>query len=163
MLTSIARITATTILISLLFAGKASASDNYFVMSAVALHFENSAERNTMVPGVGWEFSPSNNLGWHAGTFSDSFGSRATYAGINYGTPKARILTRDVRFLIGATVLRKQYHADKELQTKIIPFPVLEVSLTKSTILNISGSPEVDYNGEHSNAVMYFQLKMDIS
>ena len=163
MLKPIARITASTIFISLLIVGKVSASDNYLVMSAVALHFENADERNTAVPGIGWEYSPSHSLGWHAGTFSDSFGSQATYAGINYGTQKTRFLTRDIRFLIGATVLRKQYHANRELQTKIIPLPVMEVSLTKSTVLNISGSPSVDYNGEHSNAVMYFQLKMDIS
>ncbi len=163
MLKSITHITASTILISLLLAGKVYASDNYFVMSAVALHFAKSNERNAAVPGIGWEYSPSNSLGWHAGTFSDSFGSQATYAGLNYGTPKTQFLTRDIRFLIGATILRKQYHTNQELQTKVVPLPVLEVSLTKSTILNISGSPEVDYNGEHSNAVMYFQLKMDMS
>jgi len=141
---------------------EAKAKDDFFVLNTVALHFENFQDRNAIVPGVGWEYSPSNHLGWHIGTFSDSFGSQATYAGVNYATRSVRIMTRDVRLMLGATVLRKQYHVDTDVQTKIVPLPAVEISLTDKTVLNISGSPEIDYKGEHSNAVMFFQIKMNM-
>lgn len=162
MLKKIIRVTAASALITGIFATEVRAKDDFFVLNTVALHFDNFEDRNALVPGVGWEYSPSQRLGWHIGTFSDSFGSQATYTGINYATARKRILTRDVRLMIGATVLRKQYHANTELQTKIVPLPAVEVSVTENTVLNISGSPEVDYNGEHSNAVMFFQLKMNM-
>ena len=146
-----------------LYCAEASAKDDYFVLNTVALHFENAKDRNAIVPGIGWEYSPSNRIGWHIGTFSDSFGTQAAYTGINYATAKQRLFTRDVRFLIGATVLRKQYHVDTPQQTKVVPLPAVEISLNKNTVLNISGSPEVDYNGEHNNAVMFFQLKMNVN
>ncbi len=146
-----------------LYIAQANAKDEFFVLNTVALHFENIKDRNAIVPGVGWEYSPSSGIGWHLGTFSDSFGSQAAYVGVNYATQKKRMLTRDVRFLIGATVLHKQYHLDTEPQTKIVPLPAVEISLTKNTVLNISGSPEIDYNGEHNNAVMFFQLKMNVN
>ncbi len=142
---------------------KAHAKDGYIVLNTVALHFEKADERNAMVPGLGWEYSPSSGFGWHVGFFSDSFGSDASYAGFNYATAKKRFLSRNVRFLLGATVLRKQYHENRDQQTKVVPLPAVEISLTKNTVLNVSGSPEVDYNGEHSNAVMFFQLKMNVN
>ncbi|MDO6461015.1 hypothetical protein Q4485_09935 [Granulosicoccaceae sp. 1_MG-2023] len=140
----------------------ADRNDDYFVLNTVAIHFENYEDRNAAVPGVGWERSPTRGLGWHVGTFSDSFGSQALYSGVNYATPPARILTRDVRLLLGATVLHKQYHPDTDPETKVVPLPAMEVSLTDKVVLNISGSPEIDYNGSHSNAVMFFQVKMNV-
>jgi len=41
-----------------------------------------------------------------------------------------------------------------------VPFPVMEMNLWKRASLNISGSPEIDYNGSHNNAVMFFQFKL---
>jgi hypothetical protein len=152
-----------TLLISLFFSAPASAKDGYLVLNAVALHFDNFDDRNAAVPGLGWEYSPSSGLGWHVGTFSDSFGSRAAYTGINYATQKKRILSRDIRLLIGATVLHKQYHENQPLQTKIVPLPAIEISLSDKVVLNVSGSPEIDYKGEHNNAVMFFQLKMNVN
>ncbi len=163
MLQQILKLALISAITTLIFTSQAKAKDDFFVLNTIALHFDNAKERNAIVPGVGWEHSPSSGLGWHIGTFSDSFGSRATYTGINYASAKKRILSRDVRFLIGATILRKQYHEDSDLQTKIVPLPAVEISLTKNTVLNVSGSPEVDYNGEHSNAVMFFQLKMNVN
>ena len=162
MIKKIIKVTAASALITGVFSSDLRAKDDYFVLNTVALHFDNFKDRNAFVPGVGWEYSPSGKLGWHVGTFSDSFGSQATYSGVNYATQRKRILTRDVRLMLGATVLRKQYHADTDLETKIVPLPALEVSITRDAVLNISGSPEVDYNGSHSNAVMFFQLKMDM-
>lgn len=140
----------------------ADKKDDYFVLNTLAVHFENYKDRNAMVPGIGWERSPQRGLGWHVGTFSDSFGSQALYSGVNYSTPSARILTRDVRLLLGATILHKQYHENTDPETKVVPLPAMEVSLTDKVVLNISGSPEVDYNGSHSNAVMFFQIKMNV-
>ncbi|MCB1756218.1 MAG: hypothetical protein KDJ38_11880 [Gammaproteobacteria bacterium] len=146
-----------------LFGAEAHAKDGYFVLNTVALHFDNFKDRNAVVPGVGWEYSPSRGVGWHVGTFSDSFGTRATYTGVNYATRKTRLLTRDVRVLLGATVLHKQYHVDTDPETKLLPLPAVEISVTDSTVLNVSGSPEMDFNGSHNNAVMFFQLKMNIN
>lgn len=155
--------TALFALFSLMFAAESHARDSYLVLNTLALHFDNYKDRNAVVPGLGWEYSPSSGVGWHVGTFSDSFGSQASYAGINYATAKKRILKTDVRFLLGATILRKQYHEDTDMQTKIVPLPAIEIGLSKNAVLNVSGSPEVDYNGEHSNAVMFFQLKMNVN
>ncbi len=149
--------------LSVLFmSSDAMAKDGYLVINTLAWHFDNAEDRNAAVPGLGWEYSPSSGLGWHAGVFSDSFGSQAAYTGLNYASSKKRILSRNVRFLIGATILHKQYHENTDQQTKVVPLPAVEISLSKNTVLNISGSPEVDYNGEHSNAVMFFQLKMNV-
>lgn len=155
--------TAMFTLCSLMFATELHARDSFLVVNTLALHFDNIKDRNAMVPGLGWEYSPSSGIGWHLGTFSDSFGSHANYVGVNYASAKKRWLRTDVRFLIGATVLRKQYHENRDLQTKVVPLPAVEIGLSKNTVLNISGSPEVDYNGEHSNAVMFFQLKMNVN
>lgn len=138
----------------------AEAADGHLVFNTAAIHFKNFNDRNAFVPGLGWEYSPTGKVGFHVGTLSDSFGAQATYFGVNYGT--RRILNNRVRFLLGATAVRKQYHKNKPLETKILPFPVMEVNLTKRSSLNISGSPEIDYAGSHSNAVMFFQFKLQL-
>ncbi len=138
----------------------AKAADGFLVISAAAIHFDNFSERNAFVPGLGWEYSPSKKVGFHAGTLSDSFGYQAYYAGFNYGT--RRVFNNRVRLLLGASVVHKQFHKNADPETKIIPFPVLEVALTRRAMLNISGSPEIDYQGSHSNAVMFFQFKYNL-
>lgn len=149
-----------TIMAVALLAGSAvaKANDGYLVLSTAAWHFKNADERNAFTPGVGWEFSPSSRIGWHAGTLSDSFGYQSYYGGINYAT-KPRMAGR-VRFLIGATVLHKQYKKDAAPETKLVPFPAMEIKLTKSSVINISGSPQVDYRDHRNNAVMFFQFKL---
>ncbi|NND92818.1 MAG: hypothetical protein HKN42_18325 [Granulosicoccus sp.] len=140
--------------------GTAAADDGYLVFNTVALHFENADERNALTPGVGWEYSPSSKLGWHLGTLSDSFGYQAYYGGINYAT--APRLAGRVRFLIGATLLHKQYKKNAEPETKLVPLPAMEVKLTNRSVLNLSGSPQVDYGNHRNNAVLFFQFKLKL-
>jgi len=151
---------AATILGLSLSTSKAHAADGHLVFNTAAVHFKNFKDRNAFVPGLGWEYSPTGKAGFHIGTLSDSFGAQATYFGINYGT--RRFLDNRVRFLVGATAVRKQYHKNKGLETKIVPFPVMEINLWKRANLNISGSPEIDYAGSHSNAVVFFQFKLQL-
>jgi len=138
----------------------AQADDGHLVFSTAAYHFKNFNERNAFTPGIGWEYSPTGKLGFHVGTLSDSFGAQAGYAGINYGT--RRFINNRVRFLLGASVVYKQYHKNADLEAKIVPFPVMEIALSKWAKFNITGSPELDYAGSHSNAVMFFQFKMNL-
>ncbi len=141
-------------------ANTASAADGHLVFNTAAVHFKNFSERRAFVPGLGWEYSPSGKFGFHAGTLSDSFGYQATYLGINYGTRP--VLENRVRFLLGATLVRKQFHKNSDPEVKIVPFPVMEISLTERAKVNVSGSPEIDYAGSHSNAVVFFQFKMNL-
>ncbi len=142
--------------------GTAKADDQYLVFNTVALHFKNADDRNALVPGIGWEYSPSGKLGFHVGTLSDSFGYQAKYGGINYATPRYAALGGKIRFILGATVLNKQYKKDGEPETKIVPLPAVELALSKRAVLNISGSPEIDYGEHHNNAVMFFQFKLNL-
>jgi len=99
---------------------------DFLVVSAGAYHFDNFDERNAFTPGIGWEYSPSKKLGWHAGTLSDSFGYQALYAGVNYATK-----------------------------------PMFYGKVRRS-VLNISGSPQIDYGKHRNNAVLFFQFKLNV-
>ena len=138
----------------------AQADDGYLVLNTIALHAKNADERNTFTPGFGWEYSPSGKVGWHAGTLSDSFGYQSFYGGINYAT-QPRLYGR-LRFLIGATVLHKQFRQDADPETKLVPLPAMEFKLTKRSVLNLSGSPEVDFADQRNNAVLFFQFKLQL-
>jgi len=89
----------------------AHASDGHLVFNTAAIHFKNFSDRNAFVPGLGWEYSPSGKAGFHVGTLSDSFGAQAAYLGVNYGT--RRFFNNKVRFLLGATIVHKQFHKNK--------------------------------------------------
>jgi hypothetical protein len=134
--------------------------NDYLVVSAGAYHFENFEERNAFTPGLGWEYSPSAKVGWHAGTLSDSFGYQAKYGGINYATKPT--LFGKVRFLIGASVVHKQYKKNGEPKTKLLPLPAMEIKLNKRAVLNVSGSPQVDFGDHRNNAVLFFQFKLNL-
>jgi len=138
--------------------GAAVADDGYLVINTLALHFENFNDRNAFTPGVGWEYSPSGKIGWHAGTLADSFGYQSTYGGINYATKP--LVYGKLRFLIGATVLHKQFKEDAEPETKLVPLPAVEFRFSEEAVLNLSGSPQVDYGDHRNNAVLFFQLKL---
>ncbi|MFK7855722.1 MAG: hypothetical protein AB8B79_16480 [Granulosicoccus sp.] len=144
----------------LLSSASAKADNGFLVFNTVALHFKNFDDRNALTPGLGWEYSPSSKLGWHAGTLSDSFGYQSVYAGINYAT-KPKVFGK-VRFLIGATVLHKQFKKNAEPETKLVPFPAMEVKLSRRSVLNLSGSPQVDYGDHRNNAVLFFQYKLQL-
>lgn len=136
-------------------------SHGYLVFNTIALHFENFHERNTLTPGIGWEYSPSGKVGWHAGTLSDSFGFQSTYGGLIFATqPK---FDGKLRFILSATVLRKQFKKNGGPETKLVPFPALEYRMNKRAVINLSGSPQIDYGDHHNNAVMFFQLKLNLN
>jgi len=162
MKTQIFKLVVAIVLSTGFFSGKASAKteNNYLVLSTLALHFENFDERNAFTPGIGWEYSPSRKIGWHAGTLSDSFGYQSYYGGLVYAT-RPMIFSR-VRFLAGATVVHKQFKKNAEPETKLLPFPALELKLSKRSVLNISGSPQVDFGDQRNNAVVFFQYKLDL-
>ena len=138
----------------------AKADNSFLVLSTLALHFENFDERNAFTPGVGWEFSPSGKIGWHGGTLSDSFGYQSYYGGINYATRP--LLASRVRFLIGASLVHKQFKKNADPVTKLLPFPAMEVKISKHAVLNLSGSPAVDYGNQRNNAVLFFQYKLQL-
>lgn len=146
----------------MLLPGQALA-ERYLVLSTAALHFENFDDRRTFTPGVGIEYSPSGKFGFHAGTLSDSFGFQARYAGINWATRQRSLGPLDTRFIVGATVVHKQFHKNSEPETKVVPLPVIELGLTPKSVLNISGSPQLDSVGFRNNAILFFQLKLDLS
>jgi len=149
-------------ILTLLGSAATRADDGFLVFNTVALHLQNSEGRNTVTPGIGWEYSPSSKLGFHVGTLSDSFGYQAFYGGLNYATPRYAAFNGKVRFILGATILHKQFLINGEPDTKIVPLPAIELALSKRAVLNISGSPEIDYHDHHNNAVVFFQLKLNL-
>ncbi len=154
----------------LIAAGKAQADDGYLVFNTFAWHFDNSDERNDFTPGIGWEYSPSGKIGFHVGTLSDSFGYQAKYLGVNYATDS--FFYNRIRLIIGATVINKQFGIAKfddegnqttdGIDTRVLPLPVVEFRFTERAVLNVSGSPSVDF-GEHSNnPVVWLQFKLGL-
>ena len=139
---------------------RSKADDSFLVVSAAAYHFKNFDERNLFTPGIGWEYSPSSKIGWHVGTLSDSFGYQAMYGGINYATKP--MLYGKVRFILGATILHKQYKIDSDAETRIVPLPAMEFKLTKRSVLNLSGSPQIDYANQTNNGVLFVQFKLQL-
>lgn len=161
---SIRKLAAVGILFIGSFAGIApsatAAPKGFLVLNTIALHFENFSERNTFTPGVGWEYSPSSKIGFHTGTLSDSFGYQSYYGGLNYATRPR--LNGKVRFILGATILHKQFKKNGGPETKLVPLPAIEYKFTDHAVLNVSGSPQVDFGDHHNNAVMFFQLKLGL-
>lgn len=144
----------------LLLGSSAVRADQFLVFSTAALHFKNADERRAFTPGIGWEYSPSRKFGFHLGTLSDSFGFQAVYGGVNWATSRLQAGPVSFRFLAGATVVRKQFHKNTGPETKVLPFPVLEIGLSPKAVLNVSGSPQLDQAGLRNNAVLFLQYKM---
>ena len=134
--------------------------DGYVVFNTFAWHFEMSDERNDFTPGIGLEYSPTNRIGFHAGTLSDSFGYQAKYGGVHYTSP--RFFRNRMRVLLGATALHKQYKLLDDPETKIVPLPALEFSITDRAVLNLSGSPDVDFGDISNNKVVWLQFKLGL-
>ena len=139
---------------------EAGRNDGYLVFNTFAWHFENSDERNDFTPGIGWEYSPTNRLGFHVGTLSDSFGYQAKYGGIHYSTP--RFLDNRVRLMVGATALHKKYKIKDDPETKLVPLPAIEFSVSDRAVLNLSGSPDVDFGEISNNKVVWLQFKLGL-
>ena len=159
------KVVALTLLALTLSLSSASANakdtkNDFLVISAGAYHFKHFDERNAFTPGLGWEYSPSGKIGWHAGTVSDSFGYQSVYGGINYATkPK---FNGKVRFLLGASIVHKQFKKNSAAETKLLPIPTMEIRLTKRSVLNVTGTPQVDYGNNKSNGVLFFQFKLNL-
>ncbi len=168
MRTRIARIATRFAFAAALLTGASAASadlgterhDGYLVFNTFAWHFENSDERNDFTPGIGLEYSPTNRVGFHGGTLSDSFGYQARYAGVHYTTK--RFLSNRVRLMLGATALHKKYKVKDDPETKIVPLPAIEISLTDRAVLNVSGSPDVDFGDISNNKVVWLQFKLGL-
>jgi hypothetical protein len=79
---------------------------------------------------------------------------------MNYATKP--VLYGKVRFLLGASAVHKQYKKDADPETKLLPIPAVEVKLSDRSVLDISGSPQVDIGEHRNNAVMFFQLKVNV-
>lgn len=146
-------------LLSVLAFTSTAHANNFLVVNTAALHFKNADERRVFTPGIGWEYSPSAKLGYHVGTLSDSFGYQAAYGGLNWATRKYNAGPTRIRFILGATVLHKQFHKNADPETKVVPLPAVEFSLSNRAVLNVSGSPQIDYAGQRNNAVLFFQFK----
>jgi len=142
--------------------GTAQADDQYLTFNTFALHFENAADRNSVTPGIGWEYSPSGKIGFHVGTVKDSFNYQAKYVGLNYATPRYAALGGRIRFILGITALHKQYDPNSEPETRVVPLPAIEFQMSEKFVLNVSGSPEIDYQDHHNNAVLIFQGKWNM-
>ena len=156
-------ITAAVLCFALLgVSGIAQANDQYLTFNTFALHFKNHDDRNNVTPGIGWEYSPSGKLGFHVGTVKDSFNYQAKYVGLNYATQRYGVFGGRVRFILGVTALHKQYHPNSDPETKIVPLPAVEFQVSKRLVLNVSGSPEIDFNGHSNNAVLIFQGKLNL-
>ena len=161
-----ARLTARLLAAALLACASAASADEtgrrdgYVVFNTFAWHFEMSDERRDFTPGIGWEYSPSNRIGFHVGTLSDSFGYQARYGGIHYSTP--RFFRNRVRLMLGATALHKKYKIKEAPETKIVPLPALEFSITDRAVLNLSGSPDVDFGDISNNKVVWLQFKLGL-
>ena len=145
---------------SLTNSASAQADNSFLLLSTMALHLENFNERNTFTPGVGWEYSPDSKIGWHGGTLSDSFGFQTYYGGINYATRP--MFASRVRFLMGASVVHKQLMKNGDTKTKLLPFPAMEVKISRHAVLNFSGSPAVDFGNQRNNAVVFLQYKLQL-
>lgn len=153
--------TATVWLFSLLllFCGSALAKD-YLVMEGVSYHFKKNEERNALNLGFGFESSPTNKIGWQFGTFQDSFHQSAAYAGINYALKPFSLFGQSARFIPSLNVMRKKFAKKEYVSTRVVPIPVLEVCIRGNVVLNVGGSPRLDYDGVSTNGVLFFSLKL---
>ncbi len=139
-----------------------SSDESYLTFNTFSLHFENFNDRNNVTPGIGWEYSPTGKLGFHVGTVKDSFNFQARYIGINYATQRYNVLGGQLRFIVGVTALHKQFSPSSEPETRIVPLPVIELKMSERFVLNVSGSPELDFQGQHTNGVLILQGKWNL-
>jgi len=123
-------LTSLVLLFGLLTAtGNVQAKEQYLTFNTYSHHFEKADERRNFTPGIGWEYSPTNRIGFHVGTVLDSFDYQAKYVGINWATPRYKIFKGRVRFILGLTALHKQFTPTSSPATKIVPLPVVENKL----------------------------------
>lgn len=148
-------------LTALLFSQSSHAKE-FLVINSLALHFENFSERNTLTPGIGYEYSPDAGWGWHAGVFRDSFSQSSGYVGANYGFKPVYPMGVPTRLIMGVSAIHKQFFAGKGMQTLLLPVPILEFGVSRRTKLNISGAPAIKSGKYHNNGLLFVQLKFDM-
>ena len=136
---------------------------NHIALEAFSLHFKKANERKAIHPAVGYEYSPQKTVGWQVGFFKDSFGARSGYAGVNYSLARFGGNRVKGRVILAANLVRKQFVKNGGAETHFVPMPILELSMTPSVSVNITGSPQLDYyNGKHTNGVVVFQVKIGL-
>jgi len=135
--------------------------ERFISLPSVSYHFENFSDRKAFHPGIGYEYSPDHAMGWQAALFQDSFGQDARYIGVNYSSKAFPLLGFRVRTMGVLNVMEKQYLKGQDIETRIIPMPILEVKATNKLSFNVTGTPQLDYSEKHhTNGVILFQLKM---
>jgi len=141
----------------------ASRSARFLSLQGFSVHFKNAGERKAVHPTLGYEHSPNRTLGWQVGFFQDSFGKNASYLGFNYTPYRTRWLGKSVRLILAANIVRKQYLKGGEVETRIIPTPVIELGLYQNLSVNLTGSPQLDYgDNHHTNGVVFLQVKLKL-
>ena len=137
-------------------------SDHYLVVQTLSLHFEKFDERNGFNPTLGYEYSPGNQTGWQFGVFRDSFDYTSGYLGLNLKVFDFTIAGRRIKTLMTLNAVHKQFKKVGGGETRIIPFPILDVSLPARFHLNISGVPQIPEKRIHTNGLLFFQLKYNL-
>lgn len=146
---------------SILLLGNTHAlADQYLVLEGFSYHMKKSDERNALNLGLGIESSPTHKWGWQVGTFRDSFHQNASYAGLNYALKPFPLLGQKARFIPSLNVVRKKFAKTEYVRTRVIPLPTLEVCINGKMILNVSGSPALDYDQTRTNGVVFLSLKL---
>lgn len=142
---------------------RADTLTHHVSLQSFSYHFQKADERRGSHPGLGYEFSPFERLGFQGGTFVDSFGYQATYAGLNYSMFEFSLLGKSSRIILSASMMNKIYTKGGEPDTRFVPMPILETQLYKRLSINLTGSPEMDYyDGKHTNGVLFVQFKLGV-
>ena len=142
----------------------ARSTASHIALQAVSVHFKKANQRQAIHPAIGYEYSPTRAVGWQGGFFKDSFGTRSAYLGLNYSMGAFQIGHIPGRLILESNIVHKQFVKNGATETHFVPMPVLELGLTKTVGVNITGSPQLDYyNGNHTNGVIVFQLKLDLN
>lgn len=140
---------------------KAAPVDHHISLQSVSIHFKKSKERQAIHPGLGYEYSPYQSMGWQAGFFKDSFGYPSGYLGINYPVKKATVFGVPLRLIGVLNIVHKKFVKGGVGETKLVPFPIIETALRDNISLNLTGTPRLDYyDNKRTNGVLVMQLKI---
>jgi hypothetical protein len=134
----------------------------YAVVQTLTVHFNNFSERNGINSTLGLENSPLGGWGWQAGIFRDSFGRVSGYAGINHSLWQTDLHDIPLRFLFTANVVHKQFHKNRQRETKLIPLPTLELSASRNWLVNLGIIPETPKGTNHTNGLLFLQIKLKL-
>ena len=132
-------------------------------MQTISLHFEKFGERKGFNPTLGYEFSPNHRLGWQLGIFRDSFDYSSAYVGVNLPVIHFTIFSHKSRLILTLSAVHKQFKKDRGGETRVIPAPILDISLPARLHLNISGVPQIQGTRNHTNGLLFLQLKYHLN